>query len=95
MKPYICHACPRNCGMLRGEYGQRDVYVGTPCIVNRDGVRRSILMRNPSSAAKMDRERCFFQDARCAAGFAKIMPSHMKGLVKQSARTACVRSILS
>ncbi len=26
--------------MLNGEYGQRDVYVGVPCIVGRNGVRR-------------------------------------------------------
>ena len=25
---------------LRGEYGQRDVYAGVPCIVNRNGVDR-------------------------------------------------------
>lgn len=26
--------------MLRGEYGENGVYVGTPCIVNRNGVRK-------------------------------------------------------
>lgn len=26
--------------MLRGEYGQRDVFVGVPCIVNQNGVQR-------------------------------------------------------
>lgn len=26
--------------MLHGEYGENDVYVGVPCIVNRNGVRR-------------------------------------------------------
>lgn len=26
--------------MLRGEYGQKDVFVGVPCIVNRSGVQR-------------------------------------------------------
>lgn len=26
--------------MLRGEYGESDVYVGVPCIVNRNGVKR-------------------------------------------------------
>ena len=25
---------------LRGEYGQRDIYAGVPCIVNRNGVDR-------------------------------------------------------
>ena len=25
---------------LRGEYGQKDVFVGVPCIVNRNGVQR-------------------------------------------------------
>lgn len=28
--------------MLHGEYGEHDVYVGTPCIVSRDGVRRTV-----------------------------------------------------
>ena len=26
--------------MLRGEYGQKDVFVGVPCIVNRSGNQR-------------------------------------------------------
>ena len=26
--------------MLRGEYGQKDVFVGVPCIVNRSGIQR-------------------------------------------------------
>ena len=26
--------------MLRGEYGQRDVYVGVPCIINQNGIQR-------------------------------------------------------
>lgn len=26
--------------MLRGEYGQRDVYTGVPCIINQNGVQR-------------------------------------------------------
>ena len=25
---------------LRGEYGQKDVFVGVPCIVNRQGIER-------------------------------------------------------
>ena len=28
------------CRMLRGEYGQKDVFVGVPCIVNRSGIQR-------------------------------------------------------
>lgn len=28
--------------MLNGEYGQKDVYVGVPCVVNRNGVERVI-----------------------------------------------------
>lgn len=30
--------------MLNGEYGESDVYAGIPCIVNRDGVRRTITL---------------------------------------------------
>ena len=26
--------------MLRGEYGQRDIYVGVPCIINQNGIQR-------------------------------------------------------
>ena len=26
--------------MLRGEYGQADVFVGAPCIINKNGVQR-------------------------------------------------------
>ena len=26
--------------MLRGEYGQKNVFVGVPCIVDRNGIRR-------------------------------------------------------
>ncbi len=28
--------------MLRGEYGQSDVFIGTPCIVNRNGIHKVI-----------------------------------------------------
>ena len=31
--------------LLRGEYGQQDVYVGVPCIVGRDGVRDVIHLK--------------------------------------------------
>ncbi len=30
--------------MLHGEYGEEDVYVGVPCIVNRNGIRRVLPM---------------------------------------------------
>lgn len=26
--------------MLRGDYGQRDIYTGVPCIINQNGVQR-------------------------------------------------------
>ena len=29
--------------MLRGEYGQRDVYVGVPCIINQNGIQLSLI----------------------------------------------------
>ena len=31
--------------LLRGEYGQQDVYAGVPCIVGRDGVRDVIHLK--------------------------------------------------
>lgn len=31
--------------MLRGEYGERDVYVGVPCIINRNGVQRVLRLK--------------------------------------------------
>ena len=37
--------------MLKGEYGQRDVYVGVPCIINRNGVQK-ILPLNLSDEEK-------------------------------------------
>ncbi len=30
--------------MLRGEYGQSDVYVGVPCVVGREGIRRVLTL---------------------------------------------------
>lgn len=30
--------------LLEGEYGQKNVFCGTPCIINRDGVRRKIVL---------------------------------------------------
>lgn len=29
-------------GLLRGEYGRRDVFIGNPCIIGRDGINRTI-----------------------------------------------------
>ena len=26
--------------MLRGDYGQRDIYTGVPCIINQNGIQR-------------------------------------------------------
>ena len=40
--------------MLHGEYGERDVYAGTPCIVSRDGVKRSVeLTLTPEEREKL------------------------------------------
>ncbi|MFQ9679575.1 MAG: hypothetical protein ACLRZH_05250 [Ruthenibacterium lactatiformans] len=33
--------------MLRGEYGQKDVFVGVPCIVNRSGIQRVLELNSP------------------------------------------------
>ena len=30
--------------MLRGEYGQSDVFVGAPCIVGRNGIQRTLTL---------------------------------------------------
>ncbi len=30
------------CSLLNGEYGRKDVYVGSPCIVGRNGVERTV-----------------------------------------------------
>ena len=35
MKPYICHACPRNCGVLRGEYGNGFCRMGADPVIAR------------------------------------------------------------
>ena len=40
--------------MLHGEYGERDVYAGTPCIVSRDGVKRTVeLTLTPEEREKL------------------------------------------
>lgn len=40
---------------LRGEYGQKEVYAGVPCIVNRNGVDRVLeLMLTPEEQQKFD-----------------------------------------
>ena len=43
---------------LRGEYGQRDVFAGVPCIVNRNGVDRVLEL------SLTDEERQHFGDSR-------------------------------
>lgn len=35
MKPYICHSCPRNCGVLRGEYGNGFCRMGADPVIAR------------------------------------------------------------
>ena len=30
--------------MLRGEYGQRDVFIGVPCIINQNGVQKVLTL---------------------------------------------------
>ena len=30
------------CALLRGEYGHEDIYIGTPAVVNRRGIRRVV-----------------------------------------------------
>lgn len=42
--------------MLRGEFGQRDVYVGVPCIINQNGVQRVLpLSLTEEELEKLDR----------------------------------------
>ena len=54
---------------LRGEYGQKDVFVGVPCIVNRNGVQRVLELnltederaRFAASCKAMDESYCGIQ----------------------------------
>ena len=40
--------------MLHGEYGQREVYAGVPCVVGREGVLRVLtLMLEPKEQEKL------------------------------------------
>lgn len=49
--------------MLRGEYGQTDVYAGAPCIVNRQGVTRTLSLRlTDSELGRMEASCSFLRD---------------------------------
>ena len=55
--------------MLRGEYGQRDVYAGVPCIVNRNGVQKVLsLSLNEEElqqfSASCETLKSFYQDLK-------------------------------
>ena len=42
--------------MLRGEYGQMDVFAGVPCIINQNGVQRVLpLSLTPEELEKLGR----------------------------------------
>ena len=43
---------------LRGEYGERDVYAGMPCIVNRNGVDRVLELNLTDSEREQFRQSC-------------------------------------
>ena len=52
--------------MMRGDYGQSDVYVGAPCIVNRNGIQRILTLNLTQEeldqfAASCDTLRSFYQ----------------------------------
>ena len=41
--------------MLKGEYGQTDVFAGVPCIINRNGIQRVMeLSLNEEEQEKME-----------------------------------------
>ncbi len=44
--------------MLKGEYGQKDVFVGAPCIVNRSGVKRVMEISLNEAERKQMAESC-------------------------------------
>lgn len=53
--------------MLRGEYGQNDIYAGVPCIVNRNGVQRILSLSLDESelqkfSASCDTLKSFYQE---------------------------------
>ncbi len=50
--------------MLRGEYGQTDVFAGVPCIINRNGVQRVLeLSLNQEEKEKMNRSCQILRDS--------------------------------
>ncbi len=50
--------------MLRGEYGQTDVFAGVPCIINRNGIQRVLeLSLNQEEREKMDRSCRILRDS--------------------------------
>ena len=55
--------------MLRGEYGQKDVFVGVPCIVNRSGIQRVLeLNLSEEEQAEIDEIMASFETAATANG---------------------------
>ena len=47
---------------LRGEYGQRDVFVGVPCIVNRNGIQRVLELNLTDDELKLFAASCKAMD---------------------------------
>jgi L-lactate dehydrogenase len=44
--------------MLRGEYGETGVYVGVPCIVNRNGIQRVLTLTLNEEETRLFRQSC-------------------------------------
>jgi len=44
--------------MLKGEYGQSDVYAGVPCIINKNGIQRIISLSLTDDEMKQFQHSC-------------------------------------
>ena len=79
--------------MLRGEYGQKDVFVGVPCIVNRSGIQR-VLELNLSEEEQARQGNYEYNTLKSANARIKELESQLASEEKKKKQTALCRLLL-